>query len=239
MNENLPEWGNDELSEYFRNTEENARASKANLPNDYKRLVDADKAFLSIIRGLDNNLDVHLSSFLVRAHSCIRSASRSALSGQVPEVYMLCRGAIENAVYALFIQADQTRYLTWANREDSSEAKRACRKMFSITAVLKDIEPKLDANIFKIVNELYERSIDSGAHPNALSHFSGIEIVEDGDKTEYRFIYLHNDPVNLSGMTKEASRYALATLRIFEAVFPSIYKSMDLSRQLDALGVHI
>ena len=179
MNKNLPEWGNDTLSQYFLNTEENARTSRINLTAEYKRLIEVDEAFLAIIRGLNNNLNIHLSSFLVRTHSCIRAAARAALSGHVPEVYMLSRGAIENAAYALYIQTDQSRFLIWANRDDSDEARKACRKAFAISTVLKDIEQKLNLDVYKITNELYERSIDSGAHPNALSHFANIEIVEE------------------------------------------------------------
>jgi len=49
--------------------------------------------------------EVLLPNFFVRAHSAFLAATRLATSGQVVETYMVARGCLENALYALFIRS--------------------------------------------------------------------------------------------------------------------------------------
>lgn len=128
-----------------------------------------------------------LPLFVSRCHSTYLGAVRLVTSGQVVETYMLLRGCIENALYAHFIQTDPTldselpsRITTWLKREDDEEAKRACRNMYSYGRLRRNLA-KYNQDLGSKMSDLYEHTLDYGAHPNFLGHITSSDMkIEDG-----------------------------------------------------------
>lgn len=232
-------WGQDELSEFLQTAEDNSIASFANLQGEYKRLVSVDSLFLKLTRNLNNSPDWYLAPFVVRAHSCFRSACRASLSGQLVETYILLRGALENALYALHINTDRSRYETWIKREDGATEKKACRRAFQISKILEQAKTRLPSKIHSIADELYDRSIDNGAHPNCLGSLINLEITDTSESKQIKIIYLHNEPDYIYGMMKECSRYGCAVLHILKEIFSHRFEILGLPAELNAVSQEI
>lgn len=97
------------------------------------------------------------------------SAIRMAMSGHEAAVYPLLRTSLESACYALLICRKPELAPIWASRHDSESQLKEARKAFrpAIANLIKIVEAEdLELSIF--VSELYEASIDFGAHPNPL-----------------------------------------------------------------------
>jgi hypothetical protein len=117
---------------------------------------------------------------LSQAHSAFLGAVRMSLAGQVHVAYMALRGCIESALYALMMKQQPSSQEAWVNRETN---RAHCRNIFNankIKPLLKEIDPPLG----QVVDEIYETTIDRGAHPNVLSLGSHVDF--DGWDAENR-----------------------------------------------------
>jgi len=117
--------------------------------------------------------------FLGRAHAAYLAAVNLTLSGLVPECFMLVRGCIENSLYALHAQRDPSAQRAWLGRESSADARKQCRKTFTYRNVLESLATE-DAQLKDVVDELYQESIDCGAHPNVIGHLATSQVTDWG-----------------------------------------------------------
>jgi len=116
---------------------------------------------------------------LSQAHSAFLGAVRMSLAGQVHVAYMALRGCIESALYAFIMKQQPSSQEAWVNRKTN---RSLCRNIFAnqILPLLKEIDPPLG----QVVEEIYETTIDRGAHPNVLSLGSHLDF--DGWDAENR-----------------------------------------------------
>ena len=96
------------------------------------------------------------------------------MSGQVTESYMVLRGCLENSLYGLHISNNPDTREVWLRRHDNERCKRKCKIEFSVGNVFKTLNSR-DINIHRIAKDLYETTIDYGAHPNEIGLLSMIE----------------------------------------------------------------
>lgn len=88
-----------------------------------------------------------------------------SLAGEVYVAYMALRGCLESALYAFLMEQQPSTQEAWINRKAD---RYLCKKIFNankIISLLKKIVPPLG----QVVHEIYETTIDRGAHPNVLS----------------------------------------------------------------------
>ncbi|SFB53921.1 hypothetical protein SAMN03159488_04976 [Pseudomonas sp. NFIX10] len=145
-------------------------------------ILNTGSPFLSMMDGLDSYLTQHVSgpavapdevivhSILINARFLLMTAFRVGLTGHAAGVYPILRTALETACYALLMTEDESQTLTkiWISRNDSPDNLKACKKAFqapikSAQKIANDRGPGLGDWMY----ELYESSIDFGAHPNA------------------------------------------------------------------------
>lgn len=124
----------------------------------------------------------------MNAHASFLGASRLALSGQSAPTYMVMRGALESALYALIASHTDGYSKIWVNR---SKDIAACRRVFTAKNAFTILER--DPHLCAAAKQAYEASIDFGAHPNFRSVFDHIGVTELNDVT---FTYLHSVPSN-------------------------------------------
>lgn len=88
-----------------------------------------------------------------------------------------------------------------------------------------------DLDLGRSYSELYDRTIDYGAHPNerGSSMSSAFEDVEDGGK-RFVTIYLSNNELYLAFALKTSAQVGLCVLRIAQMIYPL---------RLQATGVHL
>ena len=120
-----------------------------------------------------------LPMFLGRAHAAYLGAFCLAVSGLVPECFMLIRGCIENALYALYVQRKPSMQQIWFDREKGADGRSLCRNSFAfgkVSETLRNEDPVLWAD----VDALYNESIDCGAHPNVVGHLATSQVTDRG-----------------------------------------------------------
>ncbi len=140
-----------------------------------------------------------VSSLLVfNTHSFYLSAINLTLSGQASSVYPLLRVAYESATYALMIHDNIELAEAWSNRNTNEELNKKNRTVFS--PAIKKLKNKLEeydknsngGNYADYVIDLYDASIDYGAHPNPITIFNNSKIFLERGNLIHRFEYLSN-----------------------------------------------
>lgn len=169
----------------------------------------ANDMFLATNDLLHNSPDSMLIMFLGSAHGAFIGAVRMAASGQLPETFMLLRGGIENALYALHIRADPAppdRAAAWARRSGGEAELKRVRQEFAVGNVKRTLKSR-SAALHDLVAELYDRCLDLGGHPNERGHFAAATFTNvDPDGTaEFQ--------VNLFTPNRETRRFLLRSCR--------------------------
>jgi hypothetical protein len=184
----------DLLSEFVEAVYRNCIATFENYRNlpVMRTLTEVDALFRSVLRiPYSPEREYLLPSFVGRAHSAYLGGVVLSAGGQAPESYALIRLCLENALYALFIQDDPTirekiptRWGIWVNRGDNDMATTLFRNTFRSGTVIKHLIGR-DSCLGKRAEELYERAITYGAHPNFAAHASASKLADSGGINHY------------------------------------------------------
>ncbi|WP_157792053.1 hypothetical protein [Pseudorhodobacter sp. MZDSW-24AT] len=231
------DWGNDALTQYLDAHRFNQLATFANKKSQLNDLIEIDSMFRKLLDGAINPKPFLPFGFIFRAHSAYLSACSSVMGGQLYEAQSLLRVALEQAGYGHYIGSDEARWKRWMAREEprSRSQKDKWREEFTHGKVAKAITAA-DGSVGEIYNQLYERSISYGAHPNQLgdSMGSAIEDLEDGGK-HFLTIYLHGNGIALDFAIKSTSQVGLCVLRIAKIIYPFRMQATGLDLELDAI----
>jgi hypothetical protein len=178
--ETPPGWNNDTLASYFETAWNNVLSRFHHEKFEYRRLKGIDALFLRIATGWVDPENFAVAPLVYRAHAAFRAAVQLSLAGQLGEAYMVCRGALEIALYANHISVHPDLYLVWLGRVSSPQGRAESKKKFKYIDVKKSLE-NCDSALASRVNEIYERTIDYGAHPNAGSVLGTLELEDKGE----------------------------------------------------------
>ncbi|ORL47640.1 hypothetical protein B7H18_31285 [Pseudomonas putida] len=143
-------------------------------------ILASGSPFLTMMDNLDSFLTTHvcgssispddlvIHSMSINARFLLMTSFRVGMTGHSGGVFPILRTALETACYALIMSRDSTLSDIWLKRNCSADDLKACKKAFQspIKAAQKLVDehdPKLGSWMY----ELYESSIDFGAHPNA------------------------------------------------------------------------
>jgi hypothetical protein len=180
-----PNWEANEISKFFDAARLNEFATFANLKREVARLSDIDLVYRKAIDGLNHSEDWFSGFFVVRAHSNFLAACRLCWSGQVPESYALLRSCLENALYGLYLARNPESCETWLRRHDDAATKMKVKDEFKVGTLL-NLAAALDTTEGAVARVLYERTIDSGAHPNELALMQTLQINESANHVELK-----------------------------------------------------
>jgi hypothetical protein len=229
-----PGWGEDPLSAFIDNAQHNTYATFQNLKPQYNLLKNIHQVFDTVVHNLDRSPDWFAAFFLFRSHSAFLEGVRLVLSGAIPESYMVLRGCLENAFYGFYLNGDHQRQETWLRRHDDEKSKAKVRKEFAIRNVLDFLKSK-DEGLFKVSNELYERAIDLGAHPNERAFLSVMKQRKDESEIRFDSAYLiGNEPALQLGI-KSSAQIGICALLIFQKIFEKRFELLGLSEQINHL----
>lgn len=229
-----PEWGNDPLSTFIQGTTDNTYATFYNLKEWYNRLRDIHIAFNSCTQNMDRTPDFLTSFFLVRSHSAYLAGVRLALSGQVPEAYMVLRGSLECALYGLYIARKSSVREVWLRRDEDEAAKKRVRLEFMISNLFPVLESE-NHKLRKIAGDLYERTIDYGGHPNQQAFLSVMKQQSGESKTTFQSAYMIGNEPALQLCLKSCAQIGTCTLSIFQLVFPERFDILGISQNLEIM----
>lgn len=239
--EEMPEgWGLDRITHFIEAARQNEIASFHNQRELFEKLLQLNERFWTTRRNLTLHMaDVidnkHLGKsfdqvkldpedwlelyFFMRAHSSFLGAVRLALSAQCPEAYTLLRGVIENAQYAFYVSTDEALKRIWLDRHKDEASRKEVRKKFGPFKIGEALETR-DATLAARVSDLYDETIDLGAHPNVKAFLANA--VQTNTKGEIILSLAYLNPGELEELLKRTLEVGNATLDLFRAIFPKL-----------------
>lgn len=227
-------WGKDVLTDFLQTAEDNSIARFANRPEDFALLTEVDEIFRLIIDNLDNTPEWFEAFFLLRSHSAYLATVRLAASGQATESYATSRQCLEFALYGFYLFRHKNLQEVWLSRTESDAARDKVRWIFKskdMFAQLNTDDPKHG----KAAKELYERTIDFGAHPNEQALTTTMKVVHEDKKRIMQAVYMHSDDNQTQVALKTAAQVGVTSICIFRNVFKHRYDIIGVTDKLDAI----
>ncbi len=80
----------------------------------------------------------------------------------------------------------------------------------------------------KVFEDLYERSIDFGGHPNQRGTMSSLKIKDEADKKWFMQVYIHDDGVQLDHALKTTAQVGICALRIFQFMMKAKFELLGV-----------
>jgi hypothetical protein len=225
----------DPLSDFFELAAARAAEIVRTFKGEYDHLVAIDDVFVRIQENLYNSKDWFSGLFFLRCHSAWRAAIRLAISGQTTESYVVLRSAIENSLYALYLSRNRSSTETWLSRDESPETLQKVKDEFKISNLLKLLE-SIDPENHKIAKGLYDRTIDSGGHPNPLALMSNMRIHKTDERISFDQAYLSRDVLSVRACLKSGAQVAICCLSICRNIYRERYDILGITQQLLQLG---
>lgn len=238
-----PQWGKDELSVFLQNTDYNSRINSARFPGVFSLLQDIYSILHNVqeIIETDKEKKIIPKILIYRHHSSILAAIRLALSGQPPESFSILRTAIEQVWYALHIARDPNppeRQDIWRNRNNDDFSISHCKTEFSIKNVLLTHE-KFDHSTSKHLHDLYENTIDFGAHPNPRGVLATVNGTIQSDENGYRVVILTDEGIPVTNALHKIALVFMFALRITDIIYPTRFRIMNLDNRIATLKTKI
>jgi hypothetical protein len=198
---------------------------------EVERLSDIDFIYRKAIGGVTHSSEWFAGLFLLRAHSNYLAACRLCWSVQIPETYAILRSCLENALYGLYLAKHPESRETWLRRQDDAAAKQKVIDEFKIGKMLK-LAIEVDVTEGAVAKQLYERTIDSGAHPNELAFMQTLQINKSANQTEFKNNYLGQDSLALSLALRTTAQVGVCTLSLFQVIYCDSINIMGVTTDL-------
>jgi hypothetical protein len=156
------------------------------------------------------------------------AACRLCWSGQVPESYALLRSCLENALYELYLARNPESCETWLRRHDDAAIKKKVKDEFKVGTLL-NLAAAVDTTEGAVARALYERVIDSGAHPNELALMQTLQINESANHVELKSTTWIAILLPYGWLFKTTTQVGACTLSLFRAVYPERFDILGLT----------
>lgn len=230
-----PGWGEDTISPFIYQAIKNTFASFNNLKKEYGILEEVNSIFDILRNNATPDYESLKQWFLFDSHSAFLCATRLAMSGHFSETFMVLRGCIERAVYGFHIHHHKDLNMTWLKRHNDEESKKIVKKEFKIGKLLSFLIEK-DSLIGQRTKELYEFTIDYGAHPNEKAFSSKMEIEKVGDKEIHRLLYLPGNELLFKALMVSTVKIGLCSLNIFKLVYKERFDILGLTDPMNSIN---
>jgi hypothetical protein len=227
-------WSDDSLSKFLENAFSNSLATFVRKPTEFQRLSRLDQAFFRIADNLNETRAVVASLLLMSSHSAFRSACGLAMSGSSTGTFPSLRQCLESSLYALHINQNQILGELWIHRYENDNSLKLVRKKFSYGKIKSTLKNN-DQQLYTIISNLYERTIDFGGHPNERSITSSMTMTHDGQRTDFGLKYLNDDPLSLDHNMKSTAQVGLGSLCVFQHIFPERFQLLGIDTEIDQL----
>lgn len=223
-----PGWGEDELTNFFDVVRHNQWATFWNKRAIVGKLIAIDAELVKVSRDWLNPEDEIAAQLLLRCHSAFRTAAGNAMAGQAVETNVQCRAMLENAAYAVHIYRNPDLGELWLNRHRDTKALQAQRGAFSHKKVAACVKAA-NRHAGQRFEDLYQRTIDFGGHPNERSVTGNLKMSEEPGKRTMVAILLHGNGVELDHALKTVAQCALISLEMLQIVFNGRFELLGVN----------
>jgi hypothetical protein len=222
------------LEAFFDMVHANQKANRINFPQWYGLIEKVDDCLVRAGKNLVNPKPVMTAVLLLRSQYAFKTAAGMALAGQVVDVFPMLRSTLEYAGYCLTIRATPSLENVFMSRHTGASEMKAQKDAFKISAV-RAVIARHDAKLASLFDDLYQRSIDFGGHPNPHGAFSAMILDERGDQTGMTTLAISNDPTNIAHALKSTAQVGLTALHILQHVFKAKFELLGIRQDMDAL----
>jgi hypothetical protein len=223
-----PGWGQDELSKFLQETHQQQYATFHDNREATGRLIAIDELFVRVSNGWLNPKSGIAAMLFFRCHAAMRAASGESMAGQVVESYRQCRGMMENAGYAVHIHRNPNLAKIWLDRHVDDSGMKASKSAFQHKQVEQSVRA---ANVHAAARfeQLYQRTIDYGGHPNERSVTGSMKMVKDTDRIEMLAVMLHGDDAALGASLKSVAQCAMVSLEMLQVIFNARFELLGVN----------
>jgi hypothetical protein len=230
-----PGWGSDTLTRYLSWAHQNRFATFDNKKSEFNRLADLDACFEKMLTGWKDPSPPFIAVLLfIRGHSALRTACENAMAGQIAETFTKLRSCLEYGAYALHIKRTPGGDETWLRRHDNEAAMKQMKSEFTIAKVRATIA-QIDTKLAPIFADLYDRTIDFGAHPNERAVSGSALVTKRPGSTILSQLYLHTDGLQLKHGLRSAAQVSVCALSLLQQGYPERFHSLGLDTDLASL----
>jgi hypothetical protein len=221
-------WGSDELTKFWDAARQNQFGTFARKQPLYKRSSDIDALFVRVSKDWLNPDDEIAAMLLLRCHSAFRTAAGLAAAGQAAETYVMNRAVLENAAYALHLHRDTAVRMIWLDRHQSDAALKASRDALTHAKVLATVTA-VNQHAAKRFEELYQRAIDFGGHPNERSVTGNMKMVDEPNRRVMLAVMQHADGPELNMALKTTAQCGMCALEMLQGVFNARFELLGIN----------
>ena len=229
-----PGWGDDDLTSYFELAYRNRFATFANKRPVFDRLIAIDSCYMEIAKNWLNPKKLMEAILFLRCHTAYREACEHAVAGQTAGVFPLVRVCLEYAGYALHMSENEGLDELWLRRHDDVDSKKAMKNEFTPANVRATIKTK-NQHIEDVFKNLYDRTIDFGAHPNERSITANLTIIDQEKSKKFESVYAHGDGPQFDHALKTCAQTGIASLEIFQDIFPGRFELLGIRHKILSL----
>jgi hypothetical protein len=222
------EWTRGELFPFIEECWSNSLAIAANKNVFAARLTAIDNIFAEAQQNLkpSSHAEVVPSLLCLRSFSAFRAAVMVGLSLPT-DGFPLQRSCLENAGYAKLISQDLDLAHLWLKRgENPAKVRTTFTNRGVREAIAKD-----DEQLSKIYQELYEQTIDFGAHPNEKGVL-GSFVRESVGTGNLQVSMLGGDSLQLQYGLTSCARVGICSLKIFDLIFKEQFSKIDFANKI-------
>jgi hypothetical protein len=212
------------LEDFFDEIRANQQANRILYSSLYSVVERLDVCFAQ--SGMDNTgtRPIVAGVLLARCQYAFKNAAGMALAGQVVEVCPIVRLMLESCGYCLVVCETPALEDVFLARHASDTEMEAQKKAFTIRKIRKAIE-KHNRNVADYYEDLYQHTIDFGAHPNTRALFASSELNKHEGNSYLKPYKLSDDPLMIEFALKLTARSGLACLSAMYYVFTHRFNS--------------
>lgn len=231
-------WGEDPLSKEIDLVNENIYSDFQSQREVFDLLVRSQEVFAQLRKSLEKLTRKEFNSalFLTMSYGAYLGAVRLAMGGQLAPAYMVTRGCLENALYAFRIYKNPKLLNAYNDRHKGDSEKKESRNNFKLVDIFDDLK-KNSPEIGASAKNLYDFTIDLGAHPNVMAIKTNLHF--DEEKKENQFFYITDtsrDPAPYVQCVEALVNTAGYSLKIFEIIFEKTVVELGLSGAIEDIA---
>jgi hypothetical protein len=218
-----PGWGQDELTKFLQETHQQQYATFHNKSEATGRLIAIDELFVRVSRGWLNPQSEIAAMLLLRCHAALRAAAGEAMAGQVVESFRQCRAMMENAAYAVHIHRNPQLAKVWLDRHIDEAGMKASKSAFQHVQVLQSAKAA-NSHAGARFEQLYQRTIDFGGHPNERSVTGSMKMTKQDDRRQMLAVMIHGDDAAFNSGLKSVAQCAMVSLEMLQVIFDARFE---------------
>lgn len=229
-------WQDDNLSRFITATNQNTYATFDAQPECWNFLARIEATLDYFINHIDDKaIPENVNLFLLfRMHAAYLSALRLFVATQYADTYPLLRSALEYGLYEFYLSHHPDKRGVWENRHASEEARKLSRSLSP--SLMTKFLTECNAALGEEVKNLYDLTIDFGAHPNPQAVNASLRAVytETGLKPQFEVITTIWN--YWFGFTLEqCSWVGIALIEIMSSLVPEQADKLEITIQLTSL----